>query len=227
MLFCFNFSGKNDADTKNQSHEINELKQNIKELSGTIKEMSQEGFEKRANINDDLLKNDKKFIVPDDKLDEKKTVKQPSPQKQKVFDEIFDDMFGEHPTKWEYVNAANQVVIIMPAMSPEMEEGSLTKWLVKEGDSVTSGDLIAEIETDKVTMEIQTNYDGIIGKILFNEGQENIKVNEPIAILLLEGETWYRDFLILHRNGLYEVKEKIFKSLENAKTYIDTFLNEL
>ena len=97
---------------------------------------------------------------------------------------------------------------------------------VKEGDSVSCGDLIAEVETDKVIMEIETSYNGIIGKILVNEGQDSIKINEPIAILLLEDKTWHRDFLILHRNGLYVVKEKSFKSLDNAKTYIDTFLNE-
>ena len=81
------------------------------------------------------------------------------------------------------------VNILMPALSPTMEEGTLSKWLVKEGDIVESGDLIAEIETDKATMEVESIDDGTIGKILVNEGQESIKVNEPIAILLLEGET--------------------------------------
>ncbi|MDC1375918.1 pyruvate dehydrogenase complex dihydrolipoamide acetyltransferase [bacterium] len=81
------------------------------------------------------------------------------------------------------------VNILMPALSPTMEEGTLSKWLVKEGDIVNSGDLIAEIETDKATMEVESIDDGTIGKILVNEGQEYIKVNEPIAILLLEGET--------------------------------------
>ncbi|MDC0093306.1 pyruvate dehydrogenase complex dihydrolipoamide acetyltransferase [Alphaproteobacteria bacterium] len=80
--------------------------------------------------------------------------------------------------------------ILMPALSPTMEEGTLSKWLVKEGDIVTSGDLIAEIETDKATMEVEAIDDGIIGKILVNEGQNAIKVNEPIAILLLEGESF-------------------------------------
>ena len=209
LLFCFDFSGKNDTHEQNQSHEINELKQNIKELSGTIKDMSQEGLQESTDIDDDLLKNDKKFIVPNDKLDKKKP------------DDIVKKIISE------YVNLANQVVILMPALSSDMEEGSLSKWLVKEGDSVTSGDLIAEIETDKATMEIETSYNGIIGKILVNEGQDSIKINEPIAILLLEDKTWHRDFLILHRNGLYVVKEKSFKSLDNAKTYIETFLNEL
>jgi pyruvate dehydrogenase E2 component (dihydrolipoamide acetyltransferase) len=76
----------------------------------------------------------------------------------------------------------------MPALSPTMEEGTLSKWLVKEGDIVTSGDLIAEIETDKATMEVESIDDGTIGKILVREGQEAVKVNEPIAILLLDGE---------------------------------------
>ena len=78
--------------------------------------------------------------------------------------------------------------ILMPALSPTMEEGTLSKWLVKEGDKVVSGDLIAEIETDKATMEVEAIDDGVIGKILVNEGQEAIKVNVPIAILLLDGE---------------------------------------
>jgi len=80
------------------------------------------------------------------------------------------------------------VNILMPALSPTMEEGTLSKWLVKEGDIVTSGDLIAEIETDKATMEVESIDDGTIGKILVHEGQESVKVNEPIAILLLDGE---------------------------------------
>ena len=79
--------------------------------------------------------------------------------------------------------------ILMPALSPTMEEGTLAKWLIKEGDKVQSGDLIAEIETDKATMEVEAIDDGVIGKILVKDGQESIKVNSPIAILLLEGET--------------------------------------
>lgn len=78
--------------------------------------------------------------------------------------------------------------ILMPALSPTMEEGTLAKWLVKEGDKVNSGDLIAEIETDKATMEVEAVDEGVIGKILVSEGQESIKVNEPIAVLLMNGE---------------------------------------
>jgi pyruvate dehydrogenase E2 component (dihydrolipoamide acetyltransferase) len=70
-----------------------------------------------------------------------------------------------------------------------MEEGTLSKWLVKEGDNVVSGDLIAEIETDKATMEVETIEDGIVGKLLVKEGEESIKVNAVIAILIEEGET--------------------------------------
>ena len=76
------------------------------------------------------------------------------------------------------------VDILMPALSPTMEEGTLSKWLVKEGDKVESGDLIAEIETDKATMEVEAIDDGIIGKLLVSEGEEGIKVNTPIAVLI-------------------------------------------
>jgi pyruvate dehydrogenase E2 component (dihydrolipoamide acetyltransferase) len=78
--------------------------------------------------------------------------------------------------------------ILMPALSPTMEEGTLAKWLVKEGDKVNSGDLIAEIETDKATMEVEAVDEGVIGKILVTEGQESIQVNQPIAVLLINGE---------------------------------------
>ncbi|NRB05239.1 MAG: pyruvate dehydrogenase complex dihydrolipoamide acetyltransferase [Rhodobacteraceae bacterium] len=78
--------------------------------------------------------------------------------------------------------------ILMPALSPTMEEGTLAKWLVKEGDSVSSGDLLAEIETDKATMEFEAVDEGIVGKILIAEGTEAVKVNTPIAILVEDGE---------------------------------------
>ena len=70
-----------------------------------------------------------------------------------------------------------------------MEEGNLAKWLKKEGDSVTAGDVIAEIETDKATMEVEAVDEGVIGKILVDEGAEGVKVNTPIAVLLQEGES--------------------------------------
>ena len=78
--------------------------------------------------------------------------------------------------------------ILMPALSPTMEEGTLAKWLVKEGDEVSSGDLLAEIETDKATMEFEAVEEGIVGKLLIAEGTEGVKVNTPIAVMLDEGE---------------------------------------
>jgi pyruvate dehydrogenase E1 component beta subunit len=78
--------------------------------------------------------------------------------------------------------------ILMPALSPTMEEGTLAKWLVKEGDTVTSGQIIAEIETDKATMEFEAVDEGKVGKILVGDGTEGVKVNTPIAVLLEEGE---------------------------------------
>ncbi len=78
--------------------------------------------------------------------------------------------------------------ILMPALSPTMEEGTLAKWLVKEGDSVTSGQIIAEIETDKATMEFEAVDEGTVGKILVTEGTAGVKVNTPIAVLVEDGE---------------------------------------
>ncbi len=79
--------------------------------------------------------------------------------------------------------------ILMPALSPTMEEGTLAKWNVKEGDEVSSGDVIAEIETDKATMEFEAVDEGKIGKIIVPEGTEGVKVNDPIAVLLEDGES--------------------------------------
>ena len=126
------------------------------------------------------------------------------------------------------------VNILMPALSPTMEEGTLSKWLVKEGDIVTSGDLIAEIETDKATMEVETIDDGTIGKILVREGQEAVKVNEPIAILLLDGEN-LSDIKRLKKvpaiesvqeTEYIESKEKLnFSSNKTSKIDLDTNIN--
>ena len=80
------------------------------------------------------------------------------------------------------------IEILMPALSPTMEEGTLSKWTVKEGDTVNSGDVIAEIETDKATMEVEAVNEGVIGKILVDEGTEGVKVNAPIGLLLEDGE---------------------------------------
>jgi len=79
--------------------------------------------------------------------------------------------------------------ILMPALSPTMEEGTLAKWMVKEGDTVKSGDILAEIETDKATMEFEAVDEGVIGKILIAEGSEGVKVNAAIAVLLEDGES--------------------------------------
>ncbi len=79
--------------------------------------------------------------------------------------------------------------ILMPALSPTMEEGTLAKWLLKEGDKVTSGAVMAEIETDKATMEFEAVDEGVLGKIIVPEGTEGVKVNDVIAVLLEEGES--------------------------------------
>ncbi|MCH4142716.1 MULTISPECIES: pyruvate dehydrogenase complex E1 component subunit beta [Acetobacter] len=78
--------------------------------------------------------------------------------------------------------------ILMPALSPTMTEGKLSRWVKKEGDTVSGGDILAEIETDKATMEVEAIEDGVLGRILVPEGTENVAVNTPIAILVAEGE---------------------------------------
>ena len=78
--------------------------------------------------------------------------------------------------------------ILMPALSPTMTEGTLSRWLKKEGEDVRAGDVIAEIETDKATMEVEAVDEGVLGKILVQDGTEGVKVNEPIAILVEQGE---------------------------------------
>src|SRR5437763_8536901 len=79
--------------------------------------------------------------------------------------------------------------ILMPALSPTMEKGNLAKWLKKEGDTVRSGDVIAEIETDKATMEVESADEGTLGKILVPEGTNDVAVNTPIAMILVDGES--------------------------------------
>src|SRR5580692_6726895 len=78
--------------------------------------------------------------------------------------------------------------ILMPALSPTMEQGRLAKWLKKEGDAVRSGDVLAEIETDKATMEVEAIDDGTLAKILVPDGTDNVAVNTPIAVIAEEGE---------------------------------------
>ena len=80
------------------------------------------------------------------------------------------------------------IEVLMPALSPSMERGNLAKWLKKEGDAVKSGDVIAEIETDKATMEVEAVDEGTLGKILVPEGTNDVAVNTPIAMILAEGE---------------------------------------
>ena len=80
------------------------------------------------------------------------------------------------------------IEVLMPALSPTMEKGNLTKWLKKEGDQVKSGDIIAEIETDKATMEVEAADEGTLGKILVPEGTADVAVNTPIAMILSDGE---------------------------------------
>src|SRR3954449_12549226 len=83
---------------------------------------------------------------------------------------------------------AMPIEILMPALSPTMTEGKLAKWLKQEGDDVKSGDVLAEIETDKATMEVEAVDEGKLGKILIAEGTEGVAVNTPIALLVGEGE---------------------------------------
>ncbi|HLF20889.1 MAG TPA: biotin/lipoyl-containing protein, partial [Aestuariivirga sp.] len=78
--------------------------------------------------------------------------------------------------------------VLMPALSPTMEKGKLAKWLKKEGDKVKSGDILAEIETDKATMEVEAVDEGTLGKILIADGTDDVAVNTPIAVILGEGE---------------------------------------
>src|SRR6476646_360416 len=79
--------------------------------------------------------------------------------------------------------------VLMPALSPTMEKGNLAKWLKKEGDTIKSGDVIAEIETDKATMEVEATDEGKLGKILIPEGTADVAVNTPIATILVDGES--------------------------------------
>src|SRR5438477_8902550 len=81
------------------------------------------------------------------------------------------------------------IQVLMPALSPTMEKGNLAKWLKKEGEPVKPGDVIAEIETDKATMEVEADDEGTLGKILVPEGTNDVAVNTPIAVILGDGES--------------------------------------
>src|SRR5438270_8937944 len=80
------------------------------------------------------------------------------------------------------------IQVLMPALSPTMEKGNLSKWLKKEGETIKSGDVIAEIETDKATMEVEATDEGTLGKILIPEGTNDVAVNTPIATIFADGE---------------------------------------
>src|SRR6266700_2425652 len=103
--------------------------------------------------------------------------------------------------------------VLMPALSPTMEKGNLAKWLKKEGDAVKSGDVIAEIETDKATMEVEAVDEGTLGKILVPEGTNDVAVNTPIAMILGEGE----DAAALKDGGGAPRQQKAAESAPPAK----------
>jgi len=109
------------------------------------------------------------------------------------------------------------IEILMPALSPTMEEGTLSKWLVNEGDSISSGDLIAEIETDKATMEVEAVDDGKIGQLLVAEGTEGVKVNTPIALLVDTNESPHATIKNIADKPYLE-KEKIPSKPTNDKS---------
>ena len=110
-----------------------------------------------------------------------------------------------------------KIEILMPALSPTMEEGTLSKWLVNEGDSISSGDLIAEIETDKATMEVEAVDDGKIGQLLVAEGTEGVKVNTPIALLVDTNESPHASIKKIADKPYLE-KEKIPSKPTNDKS---------
>ena len=114
--------------------------------------------------------------------------------------------------------------VTMPALSPTMEEGNLAKWHVKEGDSVESGDVIAEIETDKATMEVEAVDEGIIGKIIVSEGTQGVKVNEVIAVLLEDGETANDIGAVedVSTGGSEDSKKPVEKPAESSKVVSNT-----
>src|SRR4029077_4336751 len=85
-------------------------------------------------------------------------------------------------------NKPMPIPVLMPALSPTMEKGNLAKWVKQQGDKVKSGDIIAEIETDKATMEVEATDEGTLGQILVPEGTADVAVNTPIAVILSEGE---------------------------------------
>lgn len=100
------------------------------------------------------------------------------------------------------------VKILMPALSPTMESGKIAQWLVKENETVSSGDILAEIETDKAIVELEAIDDGVVGKILFEAGPDQIKVNQPIAVLLLDGEDESAATALMQQDADQEVAQE-------------------
>ena len=112
-----------------------------------------------------------------------------------------------------------KIKILMPALSPTMTEGNLTKWLIKEGDQIKAGDLIAEVETDKATMEVEAVDEGIVKELLFKEGNESIAVNTPIAILVDEDKDTINKKDI--KDSIKIKQQTPSKKNHNKKTYIE------
>ena len=106
--------------------------------------------------------------------------------------------------------------ILMPALSPTMEEGVIVKWFIKEGDKVSAGDLLAEIETDKATMELEAIDDGIVGELIYKEGVESIKINTPIAIIYELGEEGLEDKKVKSLKSQTDTKDNITIPLKNT-----------
>ena len=116
--------------------------------------------------------------------------------------------------------------ILLPALSPTMEQGNLVKWLVKEGQQVNSGDILAEIETDKATMELDSPDDGIIQKIIVEEGSENIPVNSPIAILKVDGEDEVSNSNTIVEEKTSETEINIPKDIQSTSINISSIFNK-
>jgi pyruvate dehydrogenase E2 component (dihydrolipoamide acetyltransferase) len=106
--------------------------------------------------------------------------------------------------------------ILMPALSPTMEEGVIVKWFIKEGDKVSAGDLLAEIETDKATMELEAIDDGIVGELIYKEGVESIKINTPIAIIYELGEEGVEDKKVKSLKSQTDTKDNITIPMKNT-----------
>lgn len=124
------------------------------------------------------------------------------------------------------------IEILMPALSPTMEEGTLTKWFVKEGDKVEPGDLLAEIETDKATMEFEAVEEGIIEKLLITEGTEGVEVNSAIATLigeenLIQKKVKDPDVLVTEKLQTSEIPAEQIKNNSNSKSLDRVFISPL